>query len=400
MKISPCSEELCFASPERDGEKEILRSVRSLEVLPFFHTFMDSFPGMVTVLNQSRQIVFANRALLDALGKKKEEILGLRPGEAFRCVHAWDTPGGCGTSRFCRTCGAVWTILKSLGGEAWSEECRILREEGGRPTPLNLRVWGKPFRWEGRAYTIFSIQDISQEVHKKNLERLFFHDLLNLASGIQSWASILAEGRLDEEEAREVGRNLQEASEELVREIQAQKTLTLAEGGKLVPRVEEIHPRDLLARVKAQVAKMEVAKGKTLRLEPGEEDLRLFSDFSLLRRILLNLARNALEAASPGESVTLGVRREEKGVCFWVHNPGVIPQDVQLQLFQRYFSTKGPGRGLGTYSVKLFTERYLGGEASFRSAPGEGTTFLVRLPWKTPPAGGRDAPVARAGEGK
>ncbi len=399
MKASQGSES-CSAPPGRDGQKEVLRSARSLEVLPFFHTFLDSFPGMVAVLNQSRQIVFANQALLDALGRKKKELLGLRPGEAFGCVHAWEDPAGCGTSRFCRTCGAARTILKSLAGEEWSEECRILRNEGDPPTPLNLRVWGKPFRWEGRAYTIFSILDISPEVQKENLERLFFHDLLNLATGIQSWASILARGGLDEEEAREVGRNLQEASEELVREIQAQKTLVLAEGGKLGTRVEEIRPRDLLERVKAQVEKMEVAQGKILCLEPGEEGMRLYSDVSLLCRVLLNLARNALEATRPGESVTLGVRREGEGVCFWVHNPGVIPQDVQLQLFQRFFSTKGPGRGLGTYSVKLFTERYLGGEASFRSSPGEGTTFLVRLPWKIPPAGGRDAPVARAGEGK
>jgi signal transduction histidine kinase len=48
---------------------------------------------------------------------------------------------------------------------------------------------------------------------------------------------------------------------------------------------------------------------------------------------------------------------------------------------ERSFSTKGGrGRGLGTYSVRLLTERHLGGQVDFRSVPEEGTTFFVRLP--------------------
>ena len=67
------------------------------------------------------------------------------------------------------------------------------------------------------------------------------------------------------------------------------------------------------------------------------------------------------------------------GIC--VNNSAVVPQDVQLQVFQRSFSTKGAaGRGIGTYSMKLFGERYLGGEVGFVSRELEGTTFRLRLP--------------------
>jgi len=55
---------------------------------------------------------------------------------------------------------------------------------------------------------------------------------------------------------------------------------------------------------------------------------------------------------------------------------------VQLQVFNRSFSTKGTGRGLGTYSVKLLTERCLKGRVGFTSALGEGTVFQVTLPPK------------------
>ena len=57
-----------------------------------------------------------------------------------------------------------------------------------------------------------------------------------------------------------------------------------------------------------------------------------------------------------------------------------MSQEAQLQVFQRSFSTKGRGRGLGTYSVKLLSERYLGGRVSFSSTPEAGTVFRLFLP--------------------
>ncbi|MBM3132840.1 MAG: ATP-binding protein, partial [Chloroflexi bacterium] len=68
------------------------------------------------------------------------------------------------------------------------------------------------------------------------------------------------------------------------------------------------------------------------------------------------------------------------GVRFWVHNPTFMPREAQLQVFNRSFSTKGQGRGLGTYSMKLLTERYLKGKIGFDSSETGGTTFWAWYP--------------------
>jgi signal transduction histidine kinase len=58
-----------------------------------------------------------------------------------------------------------------------------------------------------------------------------------------------------------------------------------------------------------------------------------------------------------------------------------MAEEVQLQIFQRSFSTKASsGRGIGTHSMKLLGERYLGGRVEFTSRDGEGTTFRITLP--------------------
>jgi sensor histidine kinase regulating citrate/malate metabolism len=57
-----------------------------------------------------------------------------------------------------------------------------------------------------------------------------------------------------------------------------------------------------------------------------------------------------------------------------------MPDHVKSRIFQRSFSTKGQGRGIGIYSMRLITEQYLHGSVSFTSEKGAGTEFVVRLP--------------------
>lgn len=107
---------------------------------------------------------------------------------------------------------------------------------------------------------------------------------------------------------------------------------------------------------------------------------RVRTDPTVLRRIVGNMLLNALEASDRGMTVEVAFEQNGTTVRIAVTNPGEIPVQVQLQIFQRSFSSKGtPGRGIGTYSMKLFGERYLGGQVGFTSRNGL-TTFFIVLP--------------------
>ena len=77
---------------------------------------------------------------------------------------------------------------------------------------------------------------------------------------------------------------------------------------------------------------------------------------------------------------SLGAQGDGREIELWVMNPSAMPEEVRMQIFQRSFSTKGKGRGIGTYSLKLLGETYLKGEVGFTSAEDEGTRFFIRLP--------------------
>ena len=124
----------------------------------------------------------------------------------------------------------------------------------------------------------------------------------------------------------------------------------------------------------------EIAKGKYLQISENSLDFSMCSNRTLLNRVINNMLKNAIEGSNPGETITMGCERHDLKVTFWIHNNGFILPDDQLQVFQRSFSTKGMGRGLGTYSMKLLTEKYLGGKVYFNSSENKGTTFFAEFP--------------------
>jgi len=114
--------------------------------------------------------------------------------------------------------------------------------------------------------------------------------------------------------------------------------------------------------------------------EFAEDDLCVMTDPVLVKRVAINMVKNACEASVEGQKVKIGFSRTSDSVVIKVHNESSIPEEVSSSIFKRSFSTKGEGRGLGTYSMRLLTERYLQGKIYFTSNKKSGTTFYAELP--------------------
>ncbi len=370
-----------FAPPERASQREISAHFEGLAATPLLHDLMRAIPNIVLVLNQKRQIVFANERLLEHLEiQDVREILGQRPGELLDCIHAFETEGGCGTTRFCRHCGAARAILQAQKGQMDVQECRILRSDG---KALDLRVWATPLTFNGENFVSFAVMDIEDEKRRAMLERTFFHDILNTAGIIRGTAELLPTAK-EAETTQQLQGMLLSATRRLIGEIEMQNELVAAEHGELQLAYENIEARAFLHELARIYTTHKVAHKRHIQVSPVAEEVVLQSDPRMLARVLGNLIKNALEASQPSDTVTLHCARAGDTVRFMVHNPTVMPPEVQEQVFQRSFSTKGKGRGIGTYSIKLLTEHYLYGKVAFRSKPGEGTTFVVTYPLRPP----------------
>ncbi|MCF8261931.1 MAG: GHKL domain-containing protein [Melioribacteraceae bacterium] len=365
-----------FATPNRTPDDKIILEAAFINKVDDLKFFLNTVPNFVVVLDKNRQIVFANDLFNQFLGiENAQPLIGRRPGEAVNCIHSDDETGGCGTSEACRECGAVRAILESQIKKVKSQqECRISLKNGDS---LDLMVWATPYISTDGNYTIFSMSDISANKRRRALERIFFHDILNTAGSLKGYFEILEDS--DEEEKIEFIKTSRELSENLIDEIQAQKQLLAIESGEYDIEPKAFRSTDLMIDVYNTFRHNSVADGKQLIIS-NAENVDLVSDEPLMRRVLVNLVKNALEASESGDRVEMLCNAREGEVEYVVKNPEVMPKSVKLQIFQRSFSTKGSGRGLGTYSIKLLTEKYLKGKVEFESEEGTGTIFRVRFP--------------------
>lgn len=366
------------APPERSHASDIDRLHLLLAEDGGLRAVIDAIPEFVMIVGPSRQILLGNGALADfAASQGYGDLIGMRPGELMACRHALSAPAGCGTGEACRSCGAVEVILAGLQGNRACCECRIMRETPNGAEALDLKVWGTPFNWKGEMLAIVVAIDISHEKRRKVLERIFFHDILNTAGAISGLTELLVNGIVTLDEAKD---DLLATARVLVEEIRCQRELLAAENNELSVHPVQLHSREMLESVALTYSKIPLGRKREIVIEPGDCGTVFYSDKRLLGRVIGNLVKNALEASRDGSTVTLGYAAAGKEISFWCNNEGEIPREAQLEIFNRSFSTKEPGRGIGTYSVKLLTERYLKGRVAFTSNAVDGTTFTVTCP--------------------
>ena len=369
-----------FAPADRAPSEDLAWLARETVENPIVQAVLDTVEGYVMVLDEHRQILAANPELLQALGLPADSaILGLRAGEALACDHAPEGPNGCGTSQACSQCGALLAVLSAhVELHPVEGECRMSCHRDGRLLAAEYRVRATPLPLGEHTLMVLVLVDISAEKRRDVLESVFLHDVSNTLQGLRSMAEIIQNPKADPHVAAQ---RILDCSLRLREEFDRHRLLMAAEAGTYALRCDEVPVADLLARLESLYAARQRALAGRLHIHKPGPEVRVASDAELILRILENMVTNALEATAFDAPVEVAFSRQEGRACFQVSNPGVIEPQVALQIFQRSFSTKqGKGRGLGTFSMKLFGEAYLGGQVSFTSEAGQGTTFTLELP--------------------
>jgi K+-sensing histidine kinase KdpD len=370
-----------FIPALRTSIEEILNEHDLFASQKLFTEIFGAIAGISAVINKNRQIIYANNTFLEFLGiKTLEPVLGKRTGEIVSCVHSGEEITGCGTSQACKYCGAVNAIVESQVTNIKSvRETSISSVIDGQQKSWDLKITSTPFILAKREFYLLSLQDISYERRLATLEKIFFHDLLNIASGLNGLLTIIKDG-IDPEETDELINKSEEASRNIIEEINLFRQLRAAEDGDIQVRTEAINSVEFLVSATALINSHEVGINKHILIDDNAFDIVFRTDKILLQRIIINMLKNALEATPYEGKVLTGIENRKEKIRFWVKNEGVIPLDIQMQIFNRSFSTKGKGRGLGTYSIRLLAENYLTGKTGFTSNAKGGTIFYVDLP--------------------
>ncbi len=213
------------------------------------------------------------------------------------------------------------------------------------------------------------------------------HELRTPLTSIYGAAqTILGRGeRLNDSQQLQLMRIIEQESAHLAQVVDQLLVTAQLNRGRL-PLAETTCDITKLSRAVVEAAEARKPEQATLVLDAPETTVRLSCDESLLRRVLVNLVDNALKYSPEGGRVEVRVVDELERVRIEVSDEGLgIPPAEQERIFERFYRldasmTRGVGgSGLGLYiSREIITQ--MGGTLSVRSTPGQGSTFVVRLP--------------------
>jgi len=366
-----------FAFAERSSQTDILRKYNIIADNKDLVIFLNSVASYVSVLDMNRQIVFVNKLILKMAGiSEVREALGKRLGELFDCHHAIEA-NECGVSPHCNACCALRSMKDCIktGGEA-VKECSLTTSQ---MKTFDMRVHCTYVKVLGEEFIICSLFDISNEKRRGVMERIFFHDIMNTINGISGIAHVLP--MIEPEKQANYFSFLSRLTQSLVDDILSHRLLNMAEKNEYNMAQHQISSLDFVREEVEKYRKIASLEAKEVQITDDSENNDIITDKILLACVLGNMIKNALEAESAGALIKVSVLMNDKGfLTISVKNDTVIGETDRLLVFNRSFSTKSDKRGLGTYAMKLFTEKYLNGTISLESLEGKGTTFTVQIP--------------------
>ncbi len=279
---------------------------------------------------------------------------------------------------YCATCGAVISMMSALASDLPQEDtCALTVEKDNKEVDLLFQVRCCPINVHDSKFILFFLQDISLQQQRARLDSAFLHDVNNLLTAMLGKSDLFQlKGEWDAERFAE----LQKLVQRLAQEFSIHQAITNSISHAYKPLYCEVSVNSILDDLAETFKGHPLCSNAKLEISKPEDPMTLVTDMNLVNRILVNMVSNALEATECGGTTRVFIEPGGNAVTFCVWNRKHIPQKDALRIFTRNFTTKKqPGHGLGTYSMKFFGEKILGGIVNFTTSEPEGTTFRLSL---------------------
>ena len=204
------------------------------------------------------------------------------------------------------------------------------------------------------------------------------HDFRNPMTAIKGYGGMFEEFELGRARQKECARLIIEETDRMSLMIEELLEFTRGEPTPLKPTRTRLE--DLATKVRRLMEPEFAARGVAFltRLDYADE---VSVDVDRIKRAILNIASNALDAMGAGGTFTFASRQQNGRLELTFSDTGHgIPAEVQGRIFEPFFTHgKARGIGLGMSITKKIIEEH-GGSIELASRPGEGTTFTVQLP--------------------
>jgi PAS domain S-box-containing protein len=411
-----------FASLEAERQRAAREAVR-------FGAVLDQMADGVIVVDARGQVERSNAAAEELLGGELGNVALHEWPERFDLASAEGRP--LGPSEF--------PLTRAMSGERVRRATIIVRSGWGVERHLSCSagpITGRSGRPAGAAMVLRDVSDehqyaemlrhtnrelrrqaevleqVNQQLReatkaKDQFLAVMSHELRTPINAIMGYSDLLdlgVKGQLNDDQRAMLNR-VRETSRHLLGLINEVLDLAKIGAGRMDLVLAELDAGTVVERAAQQILPLAAAKGLRLSVDqPPQQQRPLLAraDETRLTQVIVNLLSNAVKFTSRG-GVTIASRREGDDVVIQVQDTGsgIAPEEAE-RIFEEFYQVEGGlsrtsgGTGLGLAISRRFA-RLMGGDISVHSVPGDGSTFVLRLPAIAPagsePQEGADSTV-------
>ena len=325
----------------------------------------------IWAIDAEERTTFVNKRMAEIMGYTIDEMIG-KPLSSLLHLTA---------KRLAKT-----DLKKKRQGITEREEFKAVRKDGRE---AYVSFCTSPILDDEERYvgTLACVTDITEskrmEEQLRQKERLAAigeiaamvgHDLRNPLTGISGAAYILKEkyGSIIDEKGKEMLGLIDsgiEYSNKIVNDL-------LDYSGELrLDRTES----DVRSIVQSALSMVDVSPNVQV-IDSTDNEASVSVDKNVLKRALINLIKNAVEAMPDGGTLTITSKKSDGNVeiCFIDTGVGMTKEALE-KIWHPFFTTKAKGMGFGLPITKRIIEAH-GGSVSAESTVGKGATFKITLP--------------------
>ncbi len=364
-------------------------------------TVLANVPMVTLVVDAERKVLDVNAAAIRFAGRRIEDMVGQRAGEALHCLNSLVDPQGCGFSPACAECKTRLNINDTIetGHSHYEVEWRLPFLRDGKTEEISFLLSTILLPPPGKRVLI-CIQNITGlkkteealkqtnvelEVSNKELEAFSYsvsHDLRAPLRSMEGFSNALLEDyseKLDDQ-GKQYLRFIQESSDLMARLID--DLLKLSRVTRSDMSYESVNLSEMAGKIVAELEKAEPGCKAKVTIST---DITAYGDHNLLRLALENLLGNAWKFCGKTDSprIEMGTTEQSGRLVYYVRDNGVgfdmTYADKLFKPFQRlHKATEFPGTGIGLATVQRIIRRH-GGEVWAESKVKEGATFYFTL---------------------
>ena len=262
---------------------------------------------------------------------------------------------------------------------------------------VQLSLKSTPLTLDGKALLLVVVQDIQRELDEKETEswirliRVLTHEIMNTITPIASISDsiiryfkdngrVIPLGELGEDQIANTLKGLEVIKEQggnLMDFVQSYRSLLHVPEPDRAP----VGGLGLLNKIEVLMS-AQLPKGVEFGLVCDPRELEFFIDTKQILQVLINLAKNAIQAVSDKEGGRVRILAGMDGngtkyIEVQDNGPG-IPQERMEEIFVPFFTTKSDGSGIGLSLSKRVMQMH-GGSIQVRSFPDQETVFRLNF---------------------